>query len=420
MTAKSNSETTLIEDFSASEQIGLFQRLKQEHFSGQLHIQELNQQRKWVFFLYVGRILYGTGGLHNVRRWRRDLVSYLPHIASQLQQELESINPQIFEQIPITWDYQLLHFWVEQEKVHRKRANKVIRATITEILFDISQLGKTTYYLKPQEDLKSQQLVMIDSEQQIVEAWKLWQAWKEANLAEISPDLAPVIIQPEQLQKNTSEKTYEVLTRLLNGKHSLRDLAIQKKTNPLTLTRSLMPYLQLGLLELVEIPDLPLPFVLSNKNSSAKSSIQDLSALSSSSAENLSISESFSTPRTSATKLVAYVAHNSLMSKIMAQVIKASGYDLISETDPMKAIAIFLDRKPDIIFIDIELSGMNGYELCSQLRQINCFHETPIILFSRSVNPVDRVKAKIAGCSDLFSKSTESQSILEILNKYIS
>ncbi len=420
MTAKSNSETILIEDFSASEQIGLFQRLKQEHFSGQLHIQELNQQRKWVFFLYVGRILYGTGGLHNVRRWRRNLTSYLPHIASQLQQELENINPQIFEQIPITWDYQLLHFWVEQEKVRREQANKVIRATITEILFDISQLGKTNYYLKPQEDLNSQQLVMIDSERQIIEAWKLWQTWKEANLAEISPDLAPVIIQPEQLQKNTSEKTYEVLTRLLDGKHSLRDLAIQKKTNPLTFTRSLMPYLQLGLLKLVEISDIPLPFVLSNKNSDAESSIQDLSSLSSSSAENLSISESFSTSGTSATKLVAYVAHNPLMSKIMAQVIKASGYDLISETDSINAIAIFLDRKPDIILIDIELSGINGYELCSQLRQINCFRETPIILFSRSINPIDRVKAKMAGCSELFSKSTETKSILELLNKYIS
>ncbi len=420
MTAKSNSETILIEDFSASEQIGLFQRLKQEHFSGQLHIQELNQQRKWVFFLYVGRILYGTGGLHNVRRWRRNLTSYLPHIASQLQQELENINPQIFEQIPITWDYQLLHFWVEQEKVRREQANKVIRATITEILFDISQLGKTNYYLKPQEDLNSQQLVMIDSERQIIEAWKLWQTWKEANLAEISPDLAPVIIQPEQLKKNTSEKTYEVLTRLLDGKHSLRDLAIQKKTNPLTFTRSLMPYLQLGLLKLVEISDIPLPFVLSNKNSDAESSIQDLSSLSSSSAENLSISESFSTSGTSATKLVAYVAHNPLMSKIMAQVIKASGYDLISETDSINAIAIFLDRKPDIILIDIELSGINGYELCSQLRQINCFRETPIILFSRSINPIDRVKAKMAGCSELFSKSTETKSILELLNKYIS
>ncbi|MDJ0530880.1 MAG: response regulator [Xenococcaceae cyanobacterium MO_207.B15] len=416
MTVNLNSETTLIKDFSASEQISLFQRLKQEHFSGQLHIQEINQPKKWVFFLYVGRILYGTGGLHSVRRWRRNLVCHLPQIASQLQQELESIDPQIFKQVAITWDYQLLKFWVEQGKIEREKATKVIGAGITETLFDISQVGQIRYFLKPQKNLNSQQLAMIDSEQQIVEAWKLWQKWQEANLADISPDLAPVIIKPEQLQTNTSEKTYGVMSRLLNGKHSLRDLAVQKKTNPLTVVRSIAPYLQLGLLELVEVSDILLPFALPNNDSTTESNIQEFCSLSS---EKSDVSESISIPKSSKTKLVAYVDRNPRMSKIMAKIIKASGYSLISETDPMRAIAMFLDSRPDIIFIDIELSGINGYELCSQLRQIDCFRETPIILFSRSINAIEQVKGKIAGCSELFCKSTESKSILNILNKYI-
>ncbi|HHP7231620.1 MAG TPA: response regulator [Xenococcaceae cyanobacterium] len=417
MTANLNSETILIENFAASEQINLFQRLKQEHFSGQLCIQEFNQQKKWVFFLYVGRILYGSGGLHQIRRWRRNVASYLPQIAAQLQTELASIKPQIFEQIAITWDYQLLHFWVKQKKISREPATQIIRATITEILFDISQAGKITYSLHPQEDLNSQQLVMIDAEQQIVEGWKLWQMWQEANLAEISPDFAPIIIQPEQLQHNTSEKTYQTLTRLLDGKRSIRDLAVQKKTTPLTLIRSLIPYIQLRLLKLIEVSDISLPFSLLNNNPDANSSIQELSSLTS--AENLDIAASLSTVATSATKLVAYVNQNPLMSKIMAQVIKASGCTLMNETDPLEAIAIFLDTKPDIILIDLELSGISGYELCSQLRQIDCFSETPIIVFSKNINPLDRVKAKIAGCTELCGKSTATKSILDLLNKYL-
>lgn len=418
MTAKSNSEAILIEDFSASAQISLFQKLKQEHFSGQLCIRELNQRRKWVFFLYVGRIIYTTGGAHSVRRWRRNLASYLPQIASRLQQELETINPNIFKQAIITWEYKLLNLWVEQQKIHREQANQVISSTITEILFDISQAGKITYHLKAQENLDSQQLVLIDSEQQIIKAWKLWQTWKDANFAEISPNLAPVIIKPEELQNHTSEKTYQALKRLLTGTHSLRDLAIQKKTNPLTITRLIMPHLRLKSLKLIEIKDIPLPFALTNK--SYNSSIPDLSSLSSSSKTKSSTSESLPNSATSTSKLVGYVDHNPLMSKIMAQVIKGSGYDLISETDPINVIALFLDRNPDIIFIDIELSGINGYEVCSQLRQIDCFRETPIILFSKSINPLDRVKAKIAGCTEILSKSKETKSILDILNKYFS
>ena len=226
----------------------------------------------------------------------------------------------------------------------------------------------------------------------------------------------PVIIKPEQLQTNTSEKTYGLMSRLFNGNHSLRDLAVQKKTNPLTVVRSIAPYLQLGLLELVEVSDILLPFALPDNDSTSESNIQQFCSLSS---EKSDVSESISIPKSSKTKLVAYVDRNPRMSKIMAKIIKASGYSLISETDPMRAIAMFLDSRPDIIFIDIELSGINGYELCSQLRQIDCFRETPIILFSRSINAIEQVKGKIAGCSELFCKSTETKSILNILNKYI-
>ncbi|MDJ0681458.1 MAG: response regulator [Xenococcaceae cyanobacterium MO_167.B52] len=415
MTAKSNSEVILIKDFSASAQISLFQKLKEKHFSGQLHIQEVNQEQKWVFFLYVGRIIHAIGGIHNVRRWRRNLVSYLPQIASQLQQELESIKPEIFETINISWDYELLNFWVAQQKVHREQANQVIRGNITEILFDISQAGQANYYLKPQAELGSQQLVLIDSEQQIIKAWKLWQTWKEANLAVTSPNLAPAIVRLEELQQHASEKTYTKLIRLLTGKHSLRDLAIQRKTNPLTIARLIMPHIKLKFLEFTEIPDIPLPLAVPNHNSI----VQDLSSLSSSPPEKLNPSPTQSESTTSPEKLVAYVNRNPLMSKIMAQIIKGSGYKLISDTDPLNAIAVLLDRKPDIIFIDIELSGINGYELCSQLKQIDCFKETPIILFGKNINPLDRVKAKMSGCSELFSKSAETKSILDILNQYL-
>lgn len=418
MTAKSNSEAMLIEDFSASAQINLFQRLKKDRFSGQLHIQELNIRQKWVFFLYVGRIIYAIGGAHSVRRWRRNLTSYLPQIASQLQQEIEDVEPKIFKHMAISWDHQLLNFWVDREKIQRDQATEVIRSNVTEILFDISQIGKATCYLEPQEDLNAQQLVMIDSEQQIIKAWKLWQTWKEANLADTHPDLAPVITQPEQLREKASEKTYETLTRLLTGKHSLRDLAIQKKTNVITIARIIRPHLKLKFLELIEISDIPIPFALPNNNSYNQPKISDLSSLSSSPAEKTNTPESTPVFDNSSNKLVAYVTRNPLMAKIMAQIIKGSGYSLISDTDHVNAIAVFLDRKPDIIFIDTELSGINGYELCSQLRQIDCFREIPIILFSKNVNPLDRVKAKMSGCSELFSKSTQSKSVLEILNQY--
>ena len=45
--------------------------LKQERFSGQVLVKEQAGQ-EWNFYLFLGRILYATGGAHPVRRWRRN------------------------------------------------------------------------------------------------------------------------------------------------------------------------------------------------------------------------------------------------------------------------------------------------------------------------------------------------------------
>jgi chemotaxis family two-component system response regulator PixG len=262
MTSDRTSVMTPIPEFVASKQIQLFQGLKQHGFSGQLVLQDLNDN-KWIFFLYWGRIIYVTGGLHPVRRWRRHLATYLPHIASQLQEELNCLDTVFVENIDISWDYDLLSLWVEQQKVEREAATKMIRAIVTEAIFDITQTGEIIYQLIPQEKPVARQLAMVDSEQQIVEAWKLWQAWQGSQLETYSPDLAPAIKNLEQLQARTSEKTYQVLTRLVDGRHSLRDLAVQKQTDVIVITRSIIHYVKLGLLELIAIPDLSPPISIS-------------------------------------------------------------------------------------------------------------------------------------------------------------
>lgn len=262
MTSDRLSVMTPIPEFVASKQIQLFQGLKQHGFSGQLVLQDL-KDNQWIFFLYWGRIIYVTGGLHPVRRWRRHLVTYLPYIASQLQEELNGLEPVFVENIDISWDYDLLSLWVEQKKAEREAATKMIRAIVTEAIFDITQTGEIVYQLIPQDKPVARQLAMVDSEQQIVEAWKLWQAWQGSQLATYSPDLAPTIRDLEQLQARTSDKTYQVLTRLVDGRHSLRDLAVQKQTDVIVITRSIIHYVKLGLLELIEISDLSPPINIS-------------------------------------------------------------------------------------------------------------------------------------------------------------
>ncbi|MDJ0902048.1 MAG: response regulator [Xenococcus sp. MO_188.B8] len=419
-----------IDNFVASKQIRLFQSLKEHRFSGRLHFSSANQL-EWMFFLYLGRIIYATGGRHPVRRWRRNLVYYLPQIALKLEEELDSLANTSLNKSDITWDYDLISFWVQQEKVSREQANNLIRAIIKEILFDITQNKTITYYLNPQKEISSTQLTMVDSEQQVVESWKIWQQWQQAGLESIEPDFAPKVTHPEKLKAKTSDKNYQVLMRLLDGKRPLRDLAVKKRTNIITLISSIRHYFRLGFVQLVAVPDIEVPILLREtsvplRKTSASNQLQESTANTSSlmlfeeDHDSIldSILEDSEASDNSQKILIACVNNSPLISQIMKKVVNTAGYDFLGESEALIAVAVLLRRKPDIIFIDLEISGLTAYELCSQLRQLSCFTETPILLFSKNTGLLDRMKAKVAGFSEIFHKSMESQSILDVINKY--
>jgi two-component system, chemotaxis family, response regulator PixG len=73
------------------------------------------------------------------------------------------------------------------------------------------------------------------------------------------------------------------------------------------------------------------------------------------------------------------------------------------------------------------ISGSIGYEICSGIRKIQRFQQTPIVILAANDGMVERMRAKVAGASDLITKSIASNSsvsidqdlILQIARKYI-
>jgi chemotaxis family two-component system response regulator PixG len=348
MTAKENTSNSIpFKEFTALKQAGFFENLKQPRFSGQLLLTG-PRQMKWVFYLYLGRIVYTTGGLHPVRRWRRNLVAYLPHLPSHISAYQEDLERLDLAGENKCWEYELLCLWVEQQKVSLEQAAKMIRSTIVEVLFDVTQAMQVTCELNPEKEIPfSSRLVLIDAEQVIAESRKLWQAWQLAKIADRSPDMAPVITQPEELQKQTKPQVYQTLTQLLDGEQTLRDLSVRMKKDVLTVTRSLLPYIQRGLVKLIEIKDLPSPAITSPPD----------------------LPDSAKEKKT----LIACVDDSPLICQTMEKIVTDAGYDFVGINDALRAIAILLSKKPDLIFLDLVMPNANGYEICGQLRKLTFF-----------------------------------------------
>lgn len=395
MTAKDKILNTRvqIQQFTATKQAEFFESLKQARFSGQLLVTS-SKATTWVFYLYLGRIMYATGGSHPVRRWRRNVTAYSPQMIAQfseIRSELASIAAE--QSTKISWEYKLLSLWIDEQKITREQATSLIKASIVEIMFDVTQAMQVTCEIL-QDNLLSTRLVLIDAEQVIGEAHRLYQGWQDAKIADRSPDLAPIIKQPEELEKRTNEKVYQNLKQLLDGNQTLRDLAVRMKRDVVTVTRSLLPYIQLGLVQLVEIEDIPPP---------VSTPVAEI------------LSKSLIPQRT----LVACIDDSPTICQQMEQIITGGGYQFVSESDGLRALAVLLSRKPDIIFLDLIMPNTNGYEICSQLRKLSFFRQTPIIILTGNDGIIDRVRAKMIGSTEFISKPVDPEIVIETIVKYV-
>jgi chemotaxis family two-component system response regulator PixG len=395
MTAKDKILNTRVQipQFTAIKQTEFFESLKQARFSGQLLVTS-SQGTTWVFYLYLGRIMYATGGRHPVRRWRRNVTAYSPQMIAQFSEigsELASIAAE--QSSKISWEYKLLSLWIDEQKITREQATNLIKATVVEILFDLTQAMQVTCETM-QDNLLSTRLVLVDADQVIGEAYRLYQGWQDAKIADRSPDLAPVIKQAEELQRRTQPKVYQNLEQLLDGQQTLRDLAIRMRRDVVTVTRSLLPYIQLGLVQLVEVKDIPPPV-------------------------STPVAEILSRSAIPQRTLVACIDDSPTICQQMEKIIMGAGYQFLAESDGLRALAVLLARKPDIIFLDLIMPNTNGYEICSQLRKLSFFRQTPIIILTGNDGIVDRVRAKMVGSTEFISKPVDPEIVLDTIAKNI-
>jgi chemotaxis family two-component system response regulator PixG len=392
MTVKSIKPNVSFSLFTASKQVQFIQTLKRIRFSGQLILTSSDQQ-KWLFFLCQGHLMYATGGTHPVRRWLRNVAAHSPQLTldrSTIERDLTGFDPATCK---TCWQYHLLIVWAKQQKITHEQIAKLIQSVITEVLFDIAQTQQTTYQIK-QDNTLSTQLPVIDVEDAIARANQRWQAWHHDLVAEYSPNLAPVIRQPQALQARTSEAVYQLLSKLLDGKHTLRDVAVQMKRDVLQVTRSLLPYIRWGLVELISIPDLPNP-IKQEDSKRPPATAQSTQAL------------------------IACVDDSPLVCHTMEKLLSASGYRSLVIDDGLRAIALLIARKPDLIFLDLVMPNTNGYEICAKLRKLQAFQTTPIVILTGKDGIVDRVRAKLVGASDFLNKPIDAGTVLNVISKHL-
>jgi len=382
--------------------IWFLKNLQQLHFSGQLvHVEPAGQQ--WTFYLSQGAIVYATGGVHPVRRWRRNLAIHCSWVLDQtiaLDSDIEQLNA---ESLTVGWEYALLNLWVAQQKITHEQAARVIHAIVIEVLFDVAQAVDLTDQVNQDSSLSTfASLSLVEVEGAIAQVKQLWQTWQNANLSDYSPNKAPVIKQQEQLQKLSSARFYHNLVELLDGQRTLRDLSMQMQRDVAAIAASLLPFAQMGWVGFISIPDLPAPIWQKETSPATSTAVPQ------------------APPKASAAvPLIACIDDSFWVCNMMEKIITSAGYQFVGVNDPLRAISILLSRRPNLIFLDLVMPTANGYEICEKLRKLSCFRDTPIVILTGNDGFVSRLRSSSAGASDFLTKPLEAEAVLGTVHKHL-
>ncbi len=112
------------------------------------------------------------------------------------------------------------------------------------------------------------------------------------------------------------------------------------------------------------------------------------------------------------------VAEDSKTSQMLIKLmLENMGLTVTLAEDGNAATATALSHNFDLIFMDIQMPGMNGYEATAQIRQNSI--KTPIIALTANAMKDDYDKCISAGCDDYISKPIERQKLAQIIEKYL-
>ena len=105
--------------------------------------------------------------------------------------------------------------------------------------------------------------------------------------------------------------------------------------------------------------------------------------------------------------------------RILRDFLGAAGYDMIEAHDGAQALEKVAASKPDIILMDIQLPGIDGYEVTRRIKADPALAAIPIIAITSYALTGDDEKARAAGCDDYVAKPFSPRQLLAKIRVYL-
>tara|TARA_R110000787_G_scaffold8220_6_gene27508 strand:+ start:9365 stop:9781 length:417 start_codon:yes stop_codon:yes gene_type:complete len=99
--------------------------------------------------------------------------------------------------------------------------------------------------------------------------------------------------------------------------------------------------------------------------------------------------------------------------------LSKEGCEVITAVDGFDSLAKIADSEPDVIFVDIMMPRLDGYQTCALIKNNEQFKNTPVIMLSSKDGLFDKAKGRIVGADEYLTKPFSKNELFNVLDKIV-
>ena len=117
--------------------------------------------------------------------------------------------------------------------------------------------------------------------------------------------------------------------------------------------------------------------------------------------------------------LVLYIEDNFENKLLVRRILESAGYEVLEANDGIAGIGMARARRPDLILMDLNIPGMDGYEATTKIKSIDDLRHIPIVAVTANVLTGDKERSLVAGCDGYLQKPIDPDTFVPMIEEYL-
>jgi twitching motility two-component system response regulator PilG len=98
--------------------------------------------------------------------------------------------------------------------------------------------------------------------------------------------------------------------------------------------------------------------------------------------------------------------------------LRKEGFEVVTAVDGFEALGKIADFQPDLIFLDIMMPRLDGYQTCALIKHHRIFSKTPVVMLSSRDGLFDRARGRVVGSDRYITKPFTKDDLLAVIAHY--